>query len=237
MTRSSTSCASQTGGSRCRPGRASPPTPSRMTARYDTAIARWFPERGEDFPQLHVRAYREGARAAYGENPHQRAAYYSKVGARTHLLVDGPPAPRQASSRSTTCSISTPARLLLAGVRDPGLRDRQAQQPLWRGDRQRRHRRLPPRPRVRPAVGAYGGVVCSTAGRPRAGGGALGPVRRGALRARLRRRRARAPRRRRTSACSRRASGAPPTASPTCARSRAGCSSRIATPPPSSAPR
>jgi len=58
-----------------------------MTARYDTSIARWFAERREDdFPQLHVRAYEKVLELAYGENPHQRAAYYSKVGARTHLL-------------------------------------------------------------------------------------------------------------------------------------------------------
>ena len=58
-----------------------------MTARYDTAIARWFSERtDDDFPQLHVRAYEKVLELAYGENPHQRAAYYSRVGARTHLL-------------------------------------------------------------------------------------------------------------------------------------------------------
>jgi phosphoribosylaminoimidazolecarboxamide formyltransferase/IMP cyclohydrolase len=58
-----------------------------MTARYDTAIARWFAERlDDDFPQLHVRAYEKVLELPYGENPHQRAAYYSKVGTRTHLL-------------------------------------------------------------------------------------------------------------------------------------------------------
>ncbi len=58
-----------------------------MTARYDTSIARWFAERrDDDFPQLHVRAYEKVLELSYGENPHQRAAYYSKVGARTHLL-------------------------------------------------------------------------------------------------------------------------------------------------------
>jgi phosphoribosylaminoimidazolecarboxamide formyltransferase / IMP cyclohydrolase len=58
-----------------------------MTARYDTAIARWFAERlDDDFPQLHVRAYEKLLDLPYGENPHQRAAYYARVGARTHLL-------------------------------------------------------------------------------------------------------------------------------------------------------
>src|SRR5579862_5707849 len=58
-----------------------------LTARYDTAIARWFTERLDDeFPPLHVRAYEKLIDLSYGENPHQRAAYYTRVGARTHLL-------------------------------------------------------------------------------------------------------------------------------------------------------
>ena len=56
------------------------------TARYDTAVARWFAEKSEDFPPLHVRAYEKVADLPYGENPHQRAAYYAQVGARTHIL-------------------------------------------------------------------------------------------------------------------------------------------------------
>ncbi|HWK17048.1 MAG TPA: bifunctional phosphoribosylaminoimidazolecarboxamide formyltransferase/IMP cyclohydrolase [Solirubrobacteraceae bacterium] len=56
------------------------------TARYDTAIARWFQEKGEDFPPLFVRAFEKVLDLPYGENPHQRAAYYAQVGARTHVL-------------------------------------------------------------------------------------------------------------------------------------------------------
>jgi phosphoribosylaminoimidazolecarboxamide formyltransferase / IMP cyclohydrolase len=56
------------------------------TARYDTAIARWFAERQEEFPQLFVRAFEKVLDLPYGENPHQRAAYYSQVGARMHAL-------------------------------------------------------------------------------------------------------------------------------------------------------
>jgi phosphoribosylaminoimidazolecarboxamide formyltransferase/IMP cyclohydrolase len=56
------------------------------TARYDTAIARWFQERHEDFPPLLVRAYEKVLELPYGENPHQRAAYYAQVGARRHVL-------------------------------------------------------------------------------------------------------------------------------------------------------
>jgi phosphoribosylaminoimidazolecarboxamide formyltransferase/IMP cyclohydrolase len=56
------------------------------TARYDTAIARWFAEKQEDFPPLLMQAYEKVADLAYGENPHQRAAYYAQVGARMHVL-------------------------------------------------------------------------------------------------------------------------------------------------------
>jgi phosphoribosylaminoimidazolecarboxamide formyltransferase / IMP cyclohydrolase len=56
------------------------------TARYDTAIARWFAEKDDDFPLLYVRAFEKVVDLPYGENPHQRAAYYSQVGARMHVL-------------------------------------------------------------------------------------------------------------------------------------------------------
>jgi phosphoribosylaminoimidazolecarboxamide formyltransferase/IMP cyclohydrolase len=56
------------------------------TARYDTAITRWFQEKREDFPALMVRAFERMLELPYGENPHQRAAYYAQVGARSHVL-------------------------------------------------------------------------------------------------------------------------------------------------------
>jgi phosphoribosylaminoimidazolecarboxamide formyltransferase/IMP cyclohydrolase len=56
------------------------------TARYDTAIARWFAERDEDYPPLFVRAFEKVVDLPYGENPHQRAAYYQEVGERMHVL-------------------------------------------------------------------------------------------------------------------------------------------------------
>jgi phosphoribosylaminoimidazolecarboxamide formyltransferase / IMP cyclohydrolase len=56
------------------------------TARYDSAISRWFAEREEDFPSQYTRSYEKVLDLPYGENPHQRAAYYAEVGARSHLL-------------------------------------------------------------------------------------------------------------------------------------------------------
>ncbi len=58
------------------------------TARYDAAISSWFAQReDEDFPQQRTLAYEKAAELRYGENPHQRAAYYAEVGAPTHLLA------------------------------------------------------------------------------------------------------------------------------------------------------
>ena len=56
------------------------------TARYDAAIARWFAEREDDFPSQYTRSFEKVLDLTYGENPHQRAAYYAETGARTHLM-------------------------------------------------------------------------------------------------------------------------------------------------------
>jgi len=56
------------------------------TAAYEAAIATWFAER-ETFPDTVVLALDKVLDLSYGENPHQRAAYYAERGARTHLLA------------------------------------------------------------------------------------------------------------------------------------------------------
>jgi phosphoribosylaminoimidazolecarboxamide formyltransferase/IMP cyclohydrolase len=55
------------------------------TAAYETAIARWFGE-VEAFPETLVTAFTKVADLRYGENPHQRGAFYAEQGARVHLL-------------------------------------------------------------------------------------------------------------------------------------------------------
>jgi phosphoribosylaminoimidazolecarboxamide formyltransferase/IMP cyclohydrolase len=55
------------------------------TAAYETAIARWFADI-EAFPETLVTAFTKVADLRYGENPHQRGAYYAEQGARVHLL-------------------------------------------------------------------------------------------------------------------------------------------------------
>jgi len=58
------------------------------TARYDAAIAAWFAGRQqEDFPAQRTAVYVKERSLRYGENPHQRAAYYAELGAPTHLLA------------------------------------------------------------------------------------------------------------------------------------------------------
>ena len=56
------------------------------TAAYDAAVARWF-GRDDDFPETYVPVFDRVAELSYGENPHQRAAYYAQRGVRTHLLA------------------------------------------------------------------------------------------------------------------------------------------------------
>jgi phosphoribosylaminoimidazolecarboxamide formyltransferase/IMP cyclohydrolase len=55
------------------------------TAAYEAAIARWFAD-VEAFPDTLVTAYTKIMDLRYGENPHQRGAYYAEQGARVHLL-------------------------------------------------------------------------------------------------------------------------------------------------------
>jgi len=55
------------------------------TAAYETAIARWFGD-VEAFPKTLVTAFDKVLDLRYGENPHQRGAYYAEQGARVHLL-------------------------------------------------------------------------------------------------------------------------------------------------------
>jgi phosphoribosylaminoimidazolecarboxamide formyltransferase/IMP cyclohydrolase len=57
-----------------------------VTARYDAAISRWFGMRYEEFPSYWVMPHERFLELSYGENPHQRAALYTEVGARSHVL-------------------------------------------------------------------------------------------------------------------------------------------------------
>ncbi len=55
------------------------------TAAYETSIAAWFADI-ETFPPRLLLSLERTQDLAYGENPHQRAAYYAEAGVRRHLL-------------------------------------------------------------------------------------------------------------------------------------------------------
>ncbi len=55
------------------------------TAAYEAAIANWFADR-ESFPDKLIVPLSKVADLSYGENPHQRGAYYAETDTRRHLL-------------------------------------------------------------------------------------------------------------------------------------------------------
>jgi phosphoribosylaminoimidazolecarboxamide formyltransferase/IMP cyclohydrolase len=55
------------------------------SAAYEATIAAWFSDT-EAFPDRLTLSFRKVTDLSYGENPHQRAAYYREDGARRHLL-------------------------------------------------------------------------------------------------------------------------------------------------------
>ncbi|MGB2953164.1 MAG: bifunctional phosphoribosylaminoimidazolecarboxamide formyltransferase/IMP cyclohydrolase, partial [Gaiellaceae bacterium] len=55
------------------------------TAAYEASIAGWFLDR-ETFPEQLIVSFEKVLDLVYGENPHQRGAYYAERGARRHLL-------------------------------------------------------------------------------------------------------------------------------------------------------
>ena len=120
-------------------------------AGYDAAISRWFGLRYEAFPQYWVFAYEKFLELSYGENPHQKGALYVESGARSHVL-----AKRLEAARQGALVQQRPRPRLgeqAAGrVRGAGGRDRQAQQPVRRGDRGDDRGGLRERARLRPAL-------------------------------------------------------------------------------------
>jgi phosphoribosylaminoimidazolecarboxamide formyltransferase / IMP cyclohydrolase len=57
-----------------------------LTAAYDAAVANWLCD--DLLPARLSASFDKQLELAYGENPHQRAAYYSQRGASVHLLSD-----------------------------------------------------------------------------------------------------------------------------------------------------
>ena len=121
------------------------------TARYDSAISRWFVEKQDDFPGLLHARVREGHRPRVRREPAPARGLLRAVRRAHARALDGAPARRQGAVVQQRAG---PQRRAAAdaGVRAAGLLDHQAQQPV-RGRRRRLDRRgLPRRLRVRPGV-------------------------------------------------------------------------------------
>jgi phosphoribosylaminoimidazolecarboxamide formyltransferase/IMP cyclohydrolase len=127
------------------------------TARYDTAIARWFAEGAEGFPTTFLRAFEKVTDLPYGENPHQRAAYYQQVGARRHVLSQVQQHHGREISYNNILDLDT-ARALVAELEAPACAIVKHNTPCGAaigadgGDAYRRARDADP-------VSAFGGIV------------------------------------------------------------------------------
>jgi phosphoribosylaminoimidazolecarboxamide formyltransferase/IMP cyclohydrolase len=90
-----------------------------LTARYDATVSRWFAESYEDFPEHQVLAFEKLLDLSYGENPHQRAALYADVGARSHVLSRVGKEHGKALSFNNVLDLDS-ARALLEDFEEPG---------------------------------------------------------------------------------------------------------------------
>ena len=119
-------------------------------AAYDGAIARWFASReGELLPERLILGATRRQTMRYGENPHQRAAFYvtdqGRPERRRRRAGPGQGAVLQ-QPRRRRCRARAGQR-----VRSTRGRDHQARQSLRRGDRRRSRARLRPGARLRSA--------------------------------------------------------------------------------------
>ena len=200
-----------------------------QTARYDAAISRWFGERYEVFPSHWVAAYEKFLDLSYGENPHQNAALYTEVGARSHVLSKVSKLHGRALSFNNVLDLDA-ARRLLAEFEEPACVIVKHNNPCGVAIAETVAEAYEKALACDP-LSAYGGVIALN--RPVDEALARAPARelhRGPDRARLRRgRRSRCCGRRRRSGSSRTPSSAPTSASATSSASAAACSSRTPT--------
>ena len=194
--------------------------PDRPLRRRDR---RWFSTEYEDFPEHLAIAYEKVLDLSYGENPHQRAALYSEVGARSHVLSRVSKLHGRALSFNNVLDLDA-ARGLVADFDEPACVIVKHNNPCGVAigdDALDAYRKAP----ACDPMSAFGGVIAFNRPVDGAGRGAARELRRGADRARLRAtRRSRSCSRRRRSGSSPTRSGASPTrASATSAASSAAC--------------
>ena len=89
------------------------------TARYDTAIARWFAEKSRGLPAAARARLREGHRPALRREPAPARRLLPQVGARDARAVAWSASTTASSSRSTTCSTSTRRATLVRDFDEP----------------------------------------------------------------------------------------------------------------------
>ena len=137
----------------------------------------------EDFPPLYVRAFEKVARPRLRREP-APARRLLRAGRRAHArAVDGPPAQRQASCRSTTCSTSTRRALLVREFELPACAIIKHNNPCGAAVGGRALEAYE-RAFACDPLSAFGGVICAQPpGRRRARRGAHRAVHRGAVRA------------------------------------------------------
>ena len=121
-----------------------------VTAAYESAISAWFSDR-ETFPEGLIPTFWRERSLAYGENPHQRAAYYAEAGARRHLLSRVEQLGGKELSYNNLNDLSA-ARGARRGVHAARLRDRQAREPVRRRGRRRDRGGVHAGSRLRPGV-------------------------------------------------------------------------------------
>ena len=159
------------------------------TAAYESAIARWFAD-VEAFPEQLVPSFSKVLDLSYGENPHQRGAFYAEAGARVHLLSRVEQLHGKELSYNNLNDLSA-ARLLAAEFTLPACVIVKHANPSGVGARGDDRRGLRQGARVRSHLGVRRRRRAQPAGVGRARRSAREAVRRGAARARLRRRGAR----------------------------------------------
>ena len=178
--------------SRPRPARRSrsrrSPTPRATTPRSRG----WFAEREEDFPGQVTRSFDKVLDLSYGENPHQRAAYYADARTRTHLLSMVSKLHGKELSFNNLLDLDS-GRRLVEEFELPAAVIIKHNNPCGCGGRVDGRGRLREGARHRPAERLRRRHVLQPADRARARRAAELDVRRAGLRARLRGRRARDP--------------------------------------------
>ena len=130
----------------CRRASRWPPRPSPTPRATTPRSPAGSPRRARTSRRCIIRAFEKVVDLPYGENPHQRAAFYAQVGTRTNVLSQVKQHHGKQISYNNILDLDS-ARAMVRDFDGPGLRDRQAQQPV----RRRAGRGRAARPTSRPS--------------------------------------------------------------------------------------